>query len=271
MPYIDANGVKLFYTDQGNGPETTVFAHGLLWSHRMFEAQVAFLKDKYRVIAYDHRGQGQSEAKGPYDMETVAEDATELIKALGLGSVHFAGLSMGGFVGMRVAARHPELVKTLILLETSSNAEPVENLPKYKALNGVVKWVGILPFIANQVMPIMFAASWLADSSNSEKIRRWKNELRSNKKSITGPVEGVIYRKGVEDELAKISCPAMIIVGNEDVATKPEKAKFIQMGIPGSKLHMISGAGHSSCIEKPAEVNRLIDDWLNQHSHKKTM
>jgi pimeloyl-ACP methyl ester carboxylesterase len=75
----------------------------------------------------------------------------------------------------------------------------------------------------------------------------------------------------VDDELGKISCPTMIIVGNEDVATKPEKAKFIQMGISGSKLHMISGAGHSSCIEKPAEVNRLIDDWLNQHSHKKTI
>jgi len=268
MPYIDANGVKLFYTDQGNGPETIVFAHGLLWSHKMFEAQVGFLKDKYRVIAYDHRGQGQSEAKGPYDMEIVAEDAAELIKALGLGSVHFVGLSMGGFVGMRVAARHPELIKTLILLETSSNAEPVENLPKYKALNGVVKWVGILPFVANQVLPIMFAASWLSNPVNKEKIQRWKSELRSNKKSITGPVEGVIYRKGVEDELSKISCPTMIVVGDEDVATKPEKAKFIQMGISRSILHMITGAGHSSCIEKPTEVNRLIGDWLEGHKNK---
>ncbi len=267
MPYIDANGVKLFYMDQGNGPETIVFAHGLLWSHKMFESQVSFLKDKYRVIAYDHRGQGQSEAKGPYDMETVAEDGAELVRALGLGSVHFAGLSMGGFVGIRLASRNPELIKSLILLETSSNAEPVENLPKYKTLNGIVKWVGILPFVANQVMPIVFAASWLADSSNGAKIRRWKSELRSNKKSITGPVEGVINRKGVEEELAKISCPTMIIVGDEDVATKPEKAKFIQRGISGSKLHMISGAGHSSCIEKPAEVNRLIGDWLKDHSH----
>ncbi len=249
MPYIDTNGVNLYYTDQGNGPETIVFAHGLLWSHKMFEAQVAFLKDKYRVIAYDHRGQGQSEAKGPYDMETVAEDGAELIKALGLGSVHFAGLSMGGFVGMRLAARHPELIKSLILLETSSNAEPVENLPKYKTLNGVVKRVGILPFVANQVMPIMFAASWLSNSENGEEIQRWKKVLRSNKKSVSGPVEGVISRKGVEDELSKISCPTMIIVGDEDVATKPEKSKFIQMRISGSRLHMISGAGHSSCIE----------------------
>ena len=55
MPYIDANGVKLFYTDQGNGPETIVFAHGLLWSHKMFEAQVAFLKDKYRIRNSDNK------------------------------------------------------------------------------------------------------------------------------------------------------------------------------------------------------------------------
>jgi pimeloyl-ACP methyl ester carboxylesterase len=132
----------------------------------------------------------------------------------------------------------------------------------------VVKWVGILPFVANQVLPIMFAASWLSNPVNKEKIQRWKSELRSNKKSITGPVEGVIYRKGVEDELSKISCPTMIVVGDEDVATKPEKAKFIQMGISRSILHMITGAGHSSCIEKPTEVNRLIGDWLEGHKNK---
>ena len=60
----------------------------------------------------------------------------------------------------------------------------------------------------------------------------------------------------------------MIVVGDEDVATKPEKAKFIQMGISRSILHMITGAGHSSCIEKPTEVNRLIGDWLEGHKNK---
>jgi pimeloyl-ACP methyl ester carboxylesterase len=108
----------------------------------------------------------------------------------------------------------------------------------------------------------MFAESWLADKTNAASIKHWKKELSSNKKSITGPVEGVIYRKGVEDELKNINCPTLIIVGDEDVATKPEKAKYIQMGIAKAKLHMIAGAGHSSCIEKPNEVNRLIGDWL---------
>mgnify|MGYP002335799212 CR=1 FL=1 len=262
MSTIEVNGIKLFYQEKGTGRETIVFSHGLLWSHRMFQAQVDFLSRDYRVIAYDHRGQGQSEVKGPFDMDTVAEDAAALIQKLCNGPVHFAGLSMGGFVGIRLAARYPQLVKSLILLETSANPEPVENLPKYKTLNGIVKWLGIIPPVANKVMHIMFAESWLSDPANSSQMKFWKKELSSNKKSITGPVEGVIFRKGVEDELSKISCPTLILVGDEDVATKPEKAKYIQMGIAGAKLHIIAGAGHSSCIEKPELVNQLISEWL---------
>ncbi|MBN7813813.1 alpha/beta fold hydrolase [Algoriphagus pacificus] len=266
MPQLKVNGVNVFYSDQGIGEETIVFSHGLLWSHRMFEAQVEFLSARFRVIAYDHRGQGQSEVKAPFDMDTLAEDAFQLIKKLVNGPVHFAGLSMGGFIGMRLAARHPEIIKSLVLLETSANAEPVENLPKYKTLNSIVKWFGVLSPVATKVMPIMFAESWLMNPLNKMEVDRWKKEMMGNKKSVTGPVEGVIERKGIEGELKYITCPTMIIVGDEDVATKPEKAKFIQMGIPKSKLHIIPGAGHSSCIEKPREVNRLIGDWLIEHS-----
>jgi pimeloyl-ACP methyl ester carboxylesterase len=151
-----------------------------------------------------------------------------------------------------------------VLLETSANAEPLENLPQYKLLNGIVRWIGIIPPIANKVMKIMFAHSWLQNSANTTSIRRWKKELSSNKKSITGPVEGVIYRKGVEEELGNITCPTLVIVGDEDVATTPEKAAFIQKGIKGTTLELISGAGHSSCIEKPQEVNRLLKEWLKK-------
>jgi pimeloyl-ACP methyl ester carboxylesterase len=70
----------------------------------------------------------------------------------------------------------------------------------------------------------------------------------------------------VEHELSKIGCPTLVLVGDEDVATKPEKAKFIQMGISGAKLHMITGAGHSSCIETPEIVNQLLSAWLKEKS-----
>jgi len=263
MPKIEVNGVQIFYVEEGSGKETIVFSHGLLWSQRMFRAQIEELSKNYRVIAYDHRGQGQSEVKAPFDMDTLYQDALELIKKLGSGKVHFAGLSMGGFVGMRLAARKPELIKSLILLETSANNEPVENVPKYKTLNGIVKLLGVISPVANKVMKIMFAESWLANPKNKEEVKFWKKEMMTNKRTITGPVDGVIFRNGVEDELSNISCPTMVIVGDEDVATKPEKAKFIQMSIKNAKLHRVTGAGHSSCIEKPEVVNQLISEWLD--------
>ena len=102
MPHIKVNNVKLYYEESGSGTETIVFSHGLLWSGKMFAAQVEHLESRYRVITYDHRGQGRSEVtEQGYDMETVAEDAAELIKALNVAPCHFVGLSMGGFVGMR--------------------------------------------------------------------------------------------------------------------------------------------------------------------------
>ncbi|MFD2202225.1 alpha/beta fold hydrolase [Shivajiella indica] len=265
MPNIQLNHTKIFYIKEGEGPETLVFAHGLLWSHKMFMDQIQFLKKKYTIIAYDHRGQGQSEIPdGPIDMDLLAQDALEIIEKVACKPVHFVGLSMGGFVGMRLAARYPEKIKSLILLETSANPEPVENLPKYKFLNGVVKWLGIIPTVSKQVMKIMFAQSWLENPKNKEAYQKWEKELRSNKKTITKSVEAVIYRKGVEEEIRNIQCPTMVVVGDEDVATKPEKAKFIQMSIPNAKLHMVPGAGHSSCIEKPDEINKLIGDWMKQ-------
>ena len=120
-------------------------------------------------------------------MDTVAADAAELIRSLVGGPVHFIGLSMGGFVGMRLAARHPELVKSLVLLETSANAEPLENLPQYKLLNGMVRWIGIIPPIASKVMKIMFAKSWLEDLRNRESIRHWKR----NWLPIRNPSQGL--------------------------------------------------------------------------------
>lgn len=265
MPHIQLSTTKLFYIQEGEGKEVIVFSHGLLWSHKMFQSQVDFLKGNHTVIAYDQREQGQSEVTdGPIDMELLTLDALELIDRLVDKPVHFVGLSMGGFIGMRLAARFPEKIKSLVLVETSAGPEPVENFPKYKVLNGIVKWFGIIPTVAASVMKIMFAKSWLENPKNGDAYKKWVKELKSNKKSITKSVEAVIHRKGIEDEIRQIKCPTLIIVGDEDIATKPEKAKFIQMSIPNSILHMVLGAGHSSSIEKPDEINRLIGDWMRQ-------
>src|SRR5216684_1032632 len=156
MPKIRVNGAELYYEEQGRGSQTIVFAHGLLWSCRMFDKQVATLKDRYRCIAFDFRGQGQSEVTNDgYDIDTLYKDAAALIEELGCAPCHFLGLSMGGFIGLRLAARRPELIKSLLLLETSAGPEPAENRASYRQLNFIARWLS-LRLVSKQVMKVMF-------------------------------------------------------------------------------------------------------------------
>ena len=260
MPYIPLNGCNYYYESHGDGPETLVLSHGLLWSGRLFYKQVDFLKDRYRVITYDHRGQGRSEVTpGGYDMDSLYADAVALIETLQLGPVHFGGLSMGGFVAMRLAARRPDLVRSLILMETSAQPEP--NKLNYGILNTLVKFFGVAS-VTTPVMKIMFGDTFLQDPSRKTEREEWTRELQKNKKSIVKAVSGVLNRQGVEHELPLIQCPTLILVGKEDKATVPEKAAFIHAHIKGSVLHQIERAGHTASIETPEAYNQLIGDFL---------
>ena len=264
MPRIRVNGVELHYEQEGNGPEAIVLAHGLLWDGEMFRELVKHLKDRYRVITYDHRGQGRSEvAASGYDMDTLAEDAAALIEALKLAPCHFGGLSMGGFVAMRLAARKPQLLKSCILMETSADPEPPENQPKYRKLNWAIRLFGAKA-IVGKVMPIMFGRSFLNDPAKSALKAEWAGRMASLKRSIHKAVTGVIERKGVYEEIAGIRLPTLVIVGEEDVATVPAKAERIHAQIRGSALVRIPRAGHTSTIENPAAVNAALDAFLRQ-------
>jgi pimeloyl-ACP methyl ester carboxylesterase len=260
MPHINCNNASLYYTDEGVGTETIVFSHGLLMSSEMFRAQIDFFKSHYRCIAYDQRGQGQSEVtKGGYDMDNLYLDVATLIESLQLGKVHFVGLSMGGFIGMRLAARKPHLLKSVTLMDTSADAEP--NKFKYKILNVIFKLAGSKPII-NNIMNILFGQTFLHDDSRKEIRDHWFRHILQLNKSITRSVEGVINRNSVYDEIRNISLPTLVLVGDEDVATVPDKARRIHKKINGSVFEIIKGAGHSSSIEQPELVNHAIAAFI---------
>ena len=263
MPMIEIGDARLHYTDEGNGPETIVFSHGLLMSGEMFAAQVEALKDRYRCITYDHRGQGKSAVTDDgYAMETLSEDAAALIEALDAGPCHFVGLSMGGFVGMRLATRRPELLRSLVLVETSADPEPAESRKKYRLLNFIARWFG-LGTVIGRVMPIMFGQSFLNDPERADDCKKWRTHIVSNDRiGITRAVMGVVDRRGVMDDIGAVDLPVLILVGDEDVATVPEKSERMHAAIPGSSLVMIPRAGHSSTIEQPEAVNRAIEKHL---------
>lgn len=261
--YVTINGVRLWVEDTGGSGPPVLFSHGLLWSTRMWDAQVAALRSRYRCIAWDHRGQGQSDVPNvrSISIEECYADAVALIERLGVAPVHIVGLSMGGFVAMRLAARRPDLVQSCVLLETSAEAEPAENVPKYRTLNRVAKWFG-LRMVASKVMPIMFGTTFLTDPARAVERDAWRERLARNRRDIWRAVNGVIEREPVLSELGHITAPTMIMVGDEDVATVPLKAERIHAAIRGSTLVRIPHAGHSSSIEQPGHVTAAIDAWV---------
>lgn len=266
MPTIEVNGTSLYYEDTGPGStgETIVFSHGLLWGTELFEPQIAALRGRYRCIAWDHRGQGRS-APDPHrhciGIELVWQDAVAFLDALGVSNVHFAGLSMGGFVGMRVAARRPDLVRKLILIETSHEPEPTENVARYRLLTTVFKLVGSR-LVGGRLAPIMLGKSILADATRKADVERFV-KLMTRRRDVWRAVNGVIDRAGIaRSELSRISAPTLVVVGDEDVATPLAKARQIVAAIAGARLVSIPRAGHSSTLEEPGAVTAAIESFL---------
>jgi len=263
MPELRLEGARLHYTDTGGDGPPILFAHGLLWDGRMFAPQIEALRGRHRCIAFDFRGQGRSEVtRDGYDMDTLTLDAVALIGALGIAPVHFVGLSMGGFVGQRLAIRHPALLRSLTLIETSADPEPRENVARYRTMNVVARWLG-LSLVAGRVMPVMFSRSFLADPARAEERAEYRRRMLGNHRvGITRAVRGVIEREGTHARLGAITTPTLIIVGDEDVATVPAKSERMHAAIRGSRLVRVPRAGHTSTLEQPAAVTAALRDFL---------
>ena len=263
MPYLNVNDTDLWYEDSGSGAETIVFSHGFLMDHTMFDAQVRSLEDSYRCVRFDHRGQGRSEVtETGYEIDALTADAAALIRKLDLAPCHFAGLSMGGFVGLRLAIRHPELLRSLILLNTAADPEPRSSRLKYTLMAGIARWFGFRPLVRH-ITRIMFGKTFLDDPAMQTPRAEWQwSVLSANRAGILKAVDGVLGRPGVLERLPEIRMPTLVIVGEEDTVTPPRQARKIEAGVASATMVVIPGAGHSSTIEQPDRVTAAILDFL---------
>lgn len=266
MPHLQLDGANVWYDEAGPdaGPSlgTLVFSHGLLWSGRMYEPQVAHFRARYRCITFDFRGQGRSEVTaGGYDMDSLALDAARLIERLGAGPCHFVGLSMGGFIGMRLAVRRPELIRSLTLLETAADPEPRANLPKYSALLLVARIFGLAP-VAAPVMKIMFGDAFLKDPARAALRDEMRRQLVGNDRvGVVRATLGVILREGVSG-IEGIRAPTLVVSGDGERAVVPARSRATADRIPGARFLRIPRAGHTSTIEEPALVIGALEEFL---------
>jgi pimeloyl-ACP methyl ester carboxylesterase len=265
VPHATVNGTRYAYVEAGEGP-LVLFGHGLLASRAMFDAQVRALSDRFRCVAIDWPGHGESgwreEGFSFYDL---AEDAAALIGELGAERAILAGLSQGGMIFMRLAMTRPELVAALILMDTSAGPEPAETKPQYEQLAEILRDGSdeqrreIVPLVQN----VLYGQTWLRSEPQAA-AHEAQVILGHPPAGVYLAWRAVADRDDVTGRLGDIAAPTLVICGAEDVATPPDRARELQAGIPGSELVWIPEAGHHSPIENPAVVTEAIEMFLDR-------
>jgi 3-oxoadipate enol-lactonase len=239
LPTIEVNGTTLAYDDTGGDGPAVVFSHSLYFDRTMFEAQVARFGRAYRVVTYDHRGQGSSARSSSVDMDTLASDAAALIESLSLGPTHFVGNAMGGFVALRLVARRPELLRSAAVLASSADEEAED--------------CTVLPLDA-----LMFG-----DTTLTERVElrdRWVRYFAALDTTVLTAAEGVLNRKSVLGELVGATVPLLVLSGNEDNVYPPSHSQRIA-DTAANALHVtVRQAGNSLAVERPDAVNSLLSE-----------
>lgn len=260
MSFADINGTKIYYEDVGAG-EPIIFSHGLLWDTSMYHEQVAQLSRNFRCISYDHRGQGKSADDhecNEISVERLCADVVALIDLLQLGPIHFVGHSLGGFVGIMLASRFPERVRSLILCNTSADEEPRRNLFKYRLLNACSRILGP-GALADPIMPLVFSADALSDTTRRQKFR---TTIIQNRRTIWRAANGVINRPSQKESLKDIKAPTLIITAPGDTARTRDESDRLASGIPNAKLVCLDKGAHMLPLEQPEQLTRLIAEFL---------
>jgi pimeloyl-ACP methyl ester carboxylesterase len=254
MAKLDRDGVKIYYEvhgpNDGTGP-TILLSHGYSSTCRMWDGQVAALKDRYQVIVWDMRGHGESDyPKDPalYSEGLTIGDMRALLDVVGAGKAIVAGLSLGGYMSLAFTASHPNRVRALMLFDTG---------PGFKKDEARTKWNETANKRGDE-----FDARGLAALNSSDEVKLVRHR---DAKGLAGAARGMLAQKNdrVIQSLDKIAVPTLVLVGANDVnflaATDYMAAK-----IKGATKAVIPDAGHASNLHQPQLFIQAVDSFVGR-------
>ena len=256
-----SNGIQINYVVEGEGP-WVVMSHSLACELSMWREQAALLKTRYRVLRFDTRGHGGSDApEGPYTLDMLCEDLRGLLDALSLESPHFIGLSMGGMIGMTFALKYPKRLRSLVLCDTTSRMPP----------DAGPVWEGRIKVAAEQGMEPLVEPTlqrWFTEpfyKSNRPMMARVGQMIRDTAPAGYIGCCRAIPTINVTDRLGAVRCPVQVVVGEQDVGTPVAMSRAIHDAIPGSELVVIPSASHLSNLEQPTAFNQAVGGFVDRH------
>lgn len=257
MPLLEANGIKINYQIDGadNAP-VLLMSNSLGTNLHMWDKQIPALASRFRVVRYDTRGHGKSDAPHyPYTLRMLGDDALALMDTLKLTNVRFCGLSMGGMIGMWLARHFPSRIEQLVLCNTAAKFA--------------------VPEIWNQRIAAVRASGM--QNITASVIERWfTKQFRESSPKEIDPIVEMLHTTKAEGyagncaairdvdqrwSIGDIAVPTLVIGGKYDPATPYDAAELIASRIPGAKLVGLEAA-HLSNIEQPEAFSKAIGGFL---------
>jgi 3-oxoadipate enol-lactonase len=258
---VRANGAMFRCRVEGpSSAQVVLFSNSLATDLSMWDEQAAYFSRQYQVVRYDARGHGESQSTPPpYSLSTLVEDVRSLLDGLGVGSVHFVGLSLGGMVGQLFAARYPQRLLSVALCDTAARMKR----DVWEGRIDAVRKEGIVP----QAEPSL--ERWFTKrfrDKNPQVVDRFRKMIqRTSRDGYVGSATAIMEMDCL-NQLSRIATPTLVVVGRHDPSTPVSDAELISQKVAGSQLAVIEDAAHLPNIEQSVNFNEILDDFLKQQS-----
>lgn len=254
------DGAEIGYDDIGRGA-AVVFLHAFPLDRTMWAAQTSALAGHHRCLAIDLRGFGESSPTPPFEMDRYADDVIGVLDAVGVDRATIVGLSMGGYIAFALWRRHPERVRGLVLADTRAAADTPDGRKRRQELIELAQTAGPAAVAERQLVGVLGKTTRERRPDVVEIVRAIM--ARASIDAIVGALRAMVARPDSTQTLGTISVPTLVVVGDEDVITPLEEARAMHQAIAGSRLEVLTGAGHLSSVERPAAFNAVLSEALS--------
>ena len=254
-----ADAVALHH--ESDGPEdggVLLMGGSLGTTLAMWDAQAGPLAERVRLVRFDHRGHGGSPVPpGPYSIDALGRDVLALLDSLELERASYCGLSIGGMVGIWLAAHAPERIDRLVLLCTAAYLPPPEAWAERAA---AVQRAGSTEVVADSVV-----ARWLTPEfaqRHPEALAKLRAMLVATSPEAYAACCRAIERMDLRADLPRIRAPTLVVAGAQDPSTPPEHGEAIAAAIPGARFELLAPSAHLCAVERASDVTALIRDHV---------
>jgi 3-oxoadipate enol-lactonase len=265
MPFVENLGARIHWDEEGTGAPLLLIM-GLGWPSHAWHRTRPVLREKYRTIALDNRGVGQSEAPaGPYSIAQMAADAAAVLNAARVNAAHVFGVSMGGMIAQEFALQYPKKVRSLILGCTAAGG-PQAVRAEQDVLQVLMTRGQDPDQFAKAISPFIYDRGTAAERIEEDTAirRKWYPSADAYFAQLQAIMAWDSYSR-----LVQITAPTLVVHGENDRLVPPENAKLIAAQIPGAKLVMIPNASHIFTTDQTENAHQVILDFLGSQATRK--